>query len=101
MDKIKYGYLCFIPVLVYVVFQSLIPETIVFHIGIFGSVIYINCWTFVLINSMAGFVLHCGYIWLLSKHPDWIGCRQPGKYRHLYFPILINGLIFVATYLSK
>ena len=47
MAKIKYGFLCFIPILVYIIFNSMIPQEIVGHISGLGNVTYVNKWSFV------------------------------------------------------
>lgn len=100
MEKIKYGFLCFIPILVYIIFNSIIPQEIVGHISAFGNVTYVNKWSFVLIMTVAGFVCHCFYMIILLKKPDWIGKKKTGKYSHWYFPIIINAVTLVAVFIS-
>ena len=100
MAKIKYGFLCFIPNLVYIIFNSMIPQEIVGHISGLGNVTYVNKWSFVLFTTLAGFVCHCLYMIISLKKPDWIGKKKIGKYSHWYFPILTNVVSLIGVCIS-
>lgn len=101
MKKIKYGFLCFVPTVLLILFWDSIPEKIATHFNFYGGAdIFSSRWYIVFFVPFLGFLGHVLYITILEKKPEWIGRKGLRKYSFLYFPILTYFVIFFMLWNS-
>lgn len=89
MKNIKYGFLCFVPTVLLLLFWDFLPEKVATHFNFYGNAdIYSSGWYVILLVPFLGFVCHTVYMIIIDKKPDWINKTGRRKYAFLYFPIL-------------
>lgn len=99
MKVMKYGFLCFIPMLLGVICWSQLPTSMAMHSDVLGNVNGVaSRYVFVFGLPFLGFIGHGVYMWLLAKNPAWIGRKGFRKYSVFYMPILtacVMALLYV------
>lgn len=101
MKNVKYGFLCFIPSILLLLFWDFLPNKIATHFNFYGNAdSFSNKWYIALFVPLLGFIGHILYMFLLEKKPNWIGRNGANKYSFLYIPILTCVTVVVMLWNS-
>lgn len=99
MKDIKYGLLCFVPMVIMLIFWNSLPEDLPIHFNWFGDADSIAGKCKVAVGvPVLGFLGHICYMLLLDRKPQWIGRKGFHKYSFLYFPILTCSMVLLLLW---